>query len=201
MKSVCPILLVFFSVACFAQPLKKDFHQWAQTPPMGWNSWDFFGSTITEAEVKANADYMAAHLKESGWEYIIVDIRWYVTNDKSGGYHQTNPGYSIDAYGRIHPAVNRFLSSLNGKGFKPLAEYIHSKGLSFGIHIIRDIPIIGLKNSLPVLKSAVTTKNIYPGKDQRTWLKDMYCVDNTKKCTQDYYNSILDYTLQGVWVL
>lgn len=65
MKSVCPILLVIFSLVCSAQPLKKDFHQWAQTPPMGWNSWDCFGPTVTEGEVKAYADYMAVHSKSN----------------------------------------------------------------------------------------------------------------------------------------
>ena len=44
---------------------------------MGWNSWDCYGPTVTEQEVKANADYMARNLKSYGWEYIVVDIRWY----------------------------------------------------------------------------------------------------------------------------
>jgi hypothetical protein len=65
-----------------------SFYQWANTPPMGWNSWDCFGPTVTEDEVKANADYMAEHLKKYGWEYIVVDIRWYVENDKAHGYNQ-----------------------------------------------------------------------------------------------------------------
>jgi hypothetical protein len=43
----------------------------AATPPMGWNSWDCYGTTVTEAEVKANADYMAQHLKQHGWQYIV----------------------------------------------------------------------------------------------------------------------------------
>lgn len=199
MKSVCPILLVFFSLACYAQPMKKDFHQWAQTPPMGWNSWDCFGPTVTEAEVKANADYMAAHLKQFGWQYIIVDIRWYVSNDKSGGYNEKDPDYAIDAYGRFLPATNRFPSAANGKGFKPLADYMHSKGLKFGIHIMRGIPIIAVKNNLPVFNSAVKAKDIYTDKDQCTWLRDMYGVDAAKKGAQDYYNSILDlYASWGV---
>jgi hypothetical protein len=60
------------------------FWKVAQTPPMGWNSWDCYGPNVTEEEVKANADYMAEKLKAHGWEYIIVDIRWYVENDKAG---------------------------------------------------------------------------------------------------------------------
>ena len=49
-------------------PKPADFHPWAATPPMGWNSWDCYGPTVTEAEVKANADYMARNLKSRGWE-------------------------------------------------------------------------------------------------------------------------------------
>ena len=58
---------------------------------MGWNSWDCYGPTVTESEVKANVDYMSANLKSFGWEYIIVDIRWYVENTKAHGYNQTDP--------------------------------------------------------------------------------------------------------------
>ncbi|HPC98449.1 MAG TPA: hypothetical protein PL040_05700, partial [Bacteroidales bacterium] len=138
------------------EPWKKDFHTWALTPPMGWNSWDCFGPTVTEDEVKANADYMAKYLKQYNWEYIVVDIRWYVANDKAHGYNQTDPQYSIDKYGRFMPATNRFPSSANGAGFKPLADYIHSKGLKFGIHVMRGVPVIAVKNRMPVLGTNLT---------------------------------------------
>jgi len=167
------------------------FYKWAPKPPMGWNSWDCYGPTIVESEVKANADYMADHLKDFGWQYIVVDIRWYVANDKSGGYNEKDPVYNIDNYGRFLPAVNRFPSSADGKGFKPLADYIHSKGLKFGIHVMRGVPVIAVRDSLPVLGTAVTAKDIYSPDDQCMWLKDMYTVDYLKKGAQDYYNSIL----------
>ena len=99
------------------------FTSWAATPPMGWNSWDCYGPTVTEAEVKANADYMAEHLLSYGWQYIVVDIRWYVENTKSRGYNQTDPRFVMDEYGRFLPAVNRFPSAEGGKGFKPLSDY------------------------------------------------------------------------------
>ncbi|MFT3680231.1 MAG: NPCBM/NEW2 domain-containing protein [Ferruginibacter sp.] len=185
------LLIVSFLLAgdCVAQQ-KKDFHQWAATPPMGWNSWDCYGPTVTEAEVKANADYMSAHLKAFGWEYIIVDIRWFVANDRANGYNQTNPDYSIDQYGRFRPAENRFPSAAGGKGFKPLADYIHAKGLKFGIHIMRGVPVTAVKNNLPVLNTTVTAKDIYSEKDQCTWLRDMYTILPGKKGAQEYYNSI-----------
>src|SRR5690349_1409397 len=105
MKQVCTLLLVILGLGVRAQS-KGDFHNWAATPPMGWNSWDCFGPTVTEAEVKANADYMAKHMKAYGWEYVVVDIRWYISNDKAHGYNETNAEYNIDEYGRFIPAVN-----------------------------------------------------------------------------------------------
>ena len=101
----CILLLTLISITSFAQINKaaKDFHQWASTPPMGWNSWDAYGPTVTESEVKANADYMSRYLKSVGWQYIVVDIRWYVANDKAHGYNETDPKYSIDGYGRLLP--------------------------------------------------------------------------------------------------
>src|SRR5437660_9002617 len=52
----------------------------APTPPMGWNSWDSYGPTVREEEVKANADFMAKNLAKYGWQYVIVDIEWYQPN-------------------------------------------------------------------------------------------------------------------------
>src|SRR5512137_1355699 len=92
----------------------------AATPPMGWNSWDSFGTTVTEAEVRANADYMAKHLKAHGWQYVVVDIQWSELNPKTHGY-RPNAELAMDEYGRLIPAPNRFPSSANGRGFKPLA--------------------------------------------------------------------------------
>lgn len=52
----------------------------AATPPMGWNSYNCFGSAVHEDEVRANADYMAQHLKRFGWQYIVVDFLWSYDN-------------------------------------------------------------------------------------------------------------------------
>lgn len=61
-------------------------NNFAPLPPMGWNSYDYYDTTVTENAVKANADYMAAHLKEFGWEYIVVDIEWYAIGAGSGTF-------------------------------------------------------------------------------------------------------------------
>lgn len=176
-----------------------SFHDWATTPPMGWNSWDCYGPTVVESEVKANADYMSEKLKKSGWEYIVVDIRWYVANDKSGGYNQKDPQYNIDEYGRFIPAVNRFPSSANGRGFKPLADYVHSKGLKLGIHVMRGVPVIAVNSRMPVKGTNFTAADISSTEGQCKWLKDMYTIDHSKEGAQAYYNSIMDlYASWGV---
>ena len=77
----------------------------ASTPPMGWNSWDAYGETVSESDIKANAAWMAEHLKSYGWQYIVVDSGWYVTNH-SAGTNAVAAEFSLDAYGRYTPAVN-----------------------------------------------------------------------------------------------
>lgn len=151
----------------------------ALTPPMGWNSWDSYGTTVTEAEVKANADFMAAQLKSHGWQYIVVDIQWSDAQAKAHGY-RPNAELSMDGEGRLIPAVNRFPSSAGGKGFGPLAAYIHSKGLKFGIHIMRGVP-----RRAPVAAQIADPQSIC------RWNSDMYGVDLSKPGGQEYYDSIV----------
>src|SRR5947209_14157537 len=115
----CPVWLI--SSAAAQSPV-------VPTPPMGWNSWDSYGTTVREEQVKANADWMAEHLAKYGWQYIVVDIQWYEPNAQGHDYKPGAP-LTMDEYGRLMPAIKRFPSSANGAGFRPLAEYIHSKGL------------------------------------------------------------------------
>jgi hypothetical protein len=191
MKKSFLSLLLMTLLSCYL-PAQTDFTQWAKTPPMGWNSWDCYGPTVEEHEVKANADYMAKYLKKYGWEYIVVDIRWFVENDKAGGYNQTNPRYVMDEYGRYMPAVNRFPSAADNRGFKPLADYIHSKGLKFGIHIMRGIPKEAVEKKLPIKGAGgVTADQIYTTDLQCPWLHDNYTILD-KPGAQEYYNSIVE---------
>ena len=175
----------------------KVFWQYAKTPPMGWNSWDCYGPTVTETEVKANADYMAQNLKQHGWEYIVVDIRWFIENDKAGGYNEKDPIYIMDEFGRFLPAVKRFPSAAGGNGFKPLADYVHSKGLKFGIHLMRGIPVEAIKKNCPIKDSQFKASDIFSDSLQCRWLHDMKTIDTLKAGAQDYYNSI--FNLYASW--
>lgn len=162
----------------------------AATPPMGWNSWDCYGTTVTEAEVKANADYMAKHMKQHGWQYIVVDIQWSQPN-ADGFDYKPDAKLAMDAYGRLIPAVNRFPSSADGRGFKPLADYVHGLGLKFGIHIMRGIPRQAVKANLPVFGSKAHAADFADVYSLCPWNPDMYGVDTSKPGGQDYYDSIV----------
>ncbi|MCK9638839.1 MAG: glycoside hydrolase family 27 protein [Prolixibacteraceae bacterium] len=197
-------LVGFLAVSCAEKRAKttaenqdKSFWQFAKTPPMGWSSWDCYGPTVTEAEVKANVDYMAEKLKQHGWEYILVDIRWFIQNDKAGGYNEKDPIYTMDEFGRFTPALNKFPSAADGKGFKPLADYVHSKGLKFGIHLMRGVPIEAVKKGSPVKGTDLKASDIYSDSLQCKWLHDMYTIDTLKTGAQDYYNSI--FNLYASW--
>ena len=166
--------------------------QLAPTPPMGWNSWDAYGFTVTESEAKAHADYMAAKLAKYGWQYVVVDIEWYTPKVRSHGYIADPSNVTMDEFGRFTPAVNRFPSAANGAGFKPLADYIHSKGLKFGIHIMRGIPRLAVEGNLPIKGTSYTAAQVADKVHVCTWgnMVDTYGVDVSKPGGQAYYDSI-----------
>ena len=201
-KNSILFLLTFCFIIILSQQTTSQENQnnnlVAPTPPMGWNSWDCFGTTVTEDEVKANADYMAKNLSAHGWKYIVVDIQWYEPNAKAHGYRK-NAELITDEYGRLLPASNRFPSSADGKGFKPLADYIHSLGLKFGIHIMRGIPRQAVRQNLSIKGTDLRAADIADTNSICPWNTDMYGVKANTPGGQEYYNSIIElYTEWGV---
>ncbi|MBE6724623.1 MAG: glycoside hydrolase family 27 protein [Ruminococcaceae bacterium] len=162
----------------------------AKTSPMGWNSWDCWGAAVTEDIVRQNADYMAKHLKEFGWEYVVVDIQWYEPAADSHSYHPFTD-LDMDEYSRLYPAVNRFPSAAGGKGFAPLAEYVHSLGLKFGIHIMRGIPRQAVHRNAKILGTDRTARQIADPSSICMWNSDMYGVDPKKPGAKEYYDSLM----------
>lgn len=161
--------------------------------PMGWNSYDYYSTTVTEEQVRENADYMAAYLKEYGWEYVVIDIQWYA---KDAGQMKEQFQYipfgdmEMDAYGRYQPAVNRFPSAAEGRGFRPLADYIHGLGLKFGIHIMRGIPRLAAHQHLPVMGTVFTAAQAANPASICGWNTDMYGVRDNE-AGQAYYDSLI----------
>lgn len=167
----------------------------APVPPMGWNSWDSYSETITETQVRANADWMAKHLKQFGWQYVVIDEGWYLENP---GAKPADLKFAIDDSGRFIPVVSRFPSAAEGAGFKPLADYIHSLGLKFGIHILRGIPREAVDRNLRIAHSPYTASEAADVADTCPWNTFMYGVQSAPS-GQAYYNSIAElYSSWGV---
>jgi hypothetical protein len=196
MKSTTSFQLKFFWAGLFGSLLTATaadptYWSWAQTPPMGWNSWDGFATTVTEAQARAQADVMKAKLAAHGWNLITVDIQWYEPNATGFDYHQ-GAKLEMDAQGRLLPATNKFPSAANGQGFKPLADYIHSLGLKFGLHLMRGIPRQAVAAKTPIKGTSYTAADIADTNSICEWNTDMYGVDMTKPGAQEYYDSVFE---------
>jgi alpha-galactosidase len=161
----------------------------APTPPMGWNSWNSFGPTINEAQVRENAQIMVEKLLPSGYNVFTIDIQWYEPEAKSYTYN-SNPVPAMDEFGRLLPAPNRFPSSAGGRGFAPLAADIHRMGLKFGVHLMRGIPRHAVKLNTRVFGTSYRAQDIADTSSICPWNPDMYGVDMRKPGAQAYYNSV-----------
>ncbi len=182
----------------------------ATKPPMGWNSFDAYDCRINEQEFKSTVDFMQSKLLKYGWEYAVIDYVWF--NDEPGKYSSSIPGSRryghpnirlnpdgtpldtlvMDEYGRLLPSEIRFPSAKNRTGFKAIAEYVHSKGMKFGIHIMRGIPREAYYNNLPIKGTNYTAKDIAEPWDTCGWQNNLFGVDASKPGAQEYYNSIFE---------
>ncbi len=161
----------------------------ALTPPLGWNSYDCFGDNVLESEVLANARYVAAQMQPVGWDTIVVDYCW-----SDPGAHDNNRNaranapLTMDQFGRMLPATNRFPTATGGAGFRPLADAIHALGLKFGIHVMRGIPRNAVKLNLPIEGSAFTAAEAANTNDTCAWCPDMFGV-SSNAAGQAWYDS------------
>ncbi|MEI9994371.1 MAG: glycoside hydrolase family 27 protein [Rhizomicrobium sp.] len=167
----------------------QDFRSLAPTPPMGWNSWDSFGPTIAEEAARANARILAERLLPHGYDVFTIDIQWYEPGADSFDYRK-GAELTMDGWGRLLPAPNRFPSAAGGAGFKPLADFAHSLGLKFGLHMMRGVPRQAADRDLPIQASAYRTGAIADRVNVCPWNTDMYGIDMGKPGAQDYYDSV-----------
>lgn len=164
----------------------------AQTPPMGWNSYDTFGDSVTEEETLANAVWMKEHLLPFGWNTIVVDFRWYdpqpTGDDRLLNRTRTGAVLAADEFGRLLPAPNRFPSAAAGVGFKPLADKLHAMGLKFGIHVMRGVPRQAVLAGTKILNGNFSAADAGDTSDKCVWCPDMFGVrDNA--AGQAWYDS------------
>ena len=182
-KIIIGLTLCWFTTAVWSDQTESPqyaFYAFAPTPPMGWNSYDAFGDTVTEEQVLANATYVKENLLSHGWNYIVIDFRWY-DPEPPGNDHLLNRLRSgaklpADVFGRLLPAENRFPSSADGKGFKPLADQLHKMGLKFGVHYMRGIPQQAVRAKTPIADSEFTAADAGDPSRPGEWCPDMFGV-------------------------
>jgi hypothetical protein len=175
----------------------QAFWSVALRPPMGWNSYQAFGSSVTEDEVIKNADYLVKHLLPAGWNTVVVDYRW---SDADAAHHSRNGNGGplvADSYGRLLPAPNRFPSAADGHGFKALAARLHAMGLKFGIHVMRGIPRQSVAQNTPIEGSTYHAADAANTRSACGWCADMWGIDGNKPAGQAYYDSI--FRLYASW--
>ena len=163
----------------------------AWRPPMGWNSWDSYGTTVTEQEVLDNAQVMRDRLLPVGWDTVVIDIAWYDPTARAHGYNAKAP-LVLDDYGRQLPDPVRFPSAADGQGFAPLAARIHDLGLRFGIHVMRGIPRLAVKRNLPVPGTSYTAAQVADTTHVCAWNPDNYGLDQSHPGAQAWYDAQVD---------
>ncbi|MEV4824999.1 alpha-galactosidase [Micromonospora sp. NPDC049274] len=164
----------------------------ANTPPMGWNSYDSFNWRVTESDVRANADYMRDNLRQHGWEYVVIDWAWYYPGQHNNSPNQDanlNPRLRMDANGRLLPDTTRFPSAAGTNGFKPLADYVHDQGLKFGVHLMRGIPRQAVADNVPILGTNCRANQIN-NSTTAAWLNLMWGLNMSNACAQAYLDSV-----------
>jgi alpha-galactosidase len=171
----------------------------ANTPPMGWNSYDSYNWNVTEAQVKANTDYMRANLRQYGWQYIVIDWGWYRPGSGTGSPGQDanlQPRLRMDANGRLLPDTARFPSASGSNGFKPLADYIHAAGLKLGVHLMRGIPRQAVADNVPIAGTTATANQIN-NTTTASWLNLMWGLNMSNPAAQAYLDSV--FALYASW--
>jgi alpha-galactosidase len=194
----------------------------AATPPMGWNSWDAYGLTITEPQFRANVEVLRDKLLPFGWNYAVIDEGWFFENP---GDRPTPDKlrYAIDPYGRYVPVPARFPSAvvagspallaspadathklpatIESTSFTSLGEWVHAEGLKFGIHIVRGIPRAAVERHLPIQGSNFHAEDAADTTDACPWDPTNWGIrDNA--AGQAWYDSLLrQYASWGVDLL
>ena len=178
---------LFVLVTAMLSAFSASAQSAAPTPPMGWNSWDAYGLTITEAQFRANAKVLHDKLLPYGWRYAVIDEGWFLENPQDRP-HPDKLIYEIDPPGRYVPVPARFPSAVKSgtvtgyagsapklpatiqeTSFKPLADWVHAQGLLFGIHIVRGIPRASVERNLPIAGSTFHAQDAADTSDACGW--------------------------------
>lgn len=170
--------------------MSPEYWNLALTPPMGWNSYDTYGSSVLESEYLANSEVIQNKLLPFGYHYSVIDFLWFEPSHAPAHLKENKPTV-IDKFGRCMPAVNKFPSAAGGVGFKPIGDKIHAMGLRFGIHIMRGIPRVAVEQNTPIEGTSFHARDAADTSSTCSWNNSMYGVKGNTKAGQAYYDSLI----------
>ncbi len=166
-------------------------------PVMGYNTFDSYGWSVTEKEFKDDVVFIDKELKQFGYKYMCLDFMWSTpgrdSRDNPDQDENFSPWRYMDRYGRLIPAPDRFKESIKGNSLKYLADFIHDRGMKFGIHVMCGVP-----------RQAVAAKSVIKGTDITcdkivdlnapfcTWNNEMYPIDFSKVGSEEYVESLIE---------
>ncbi len=173
-------------------------------PPRGYNSYNGFNWSITEAEFRATVEFCDKELKPYGFEYMVIDACWsHPGISDVPNANQTDdlqPTLMMDRYGRLIPTPDRYPSSTFGAGLRPLADWVHGKGFKFGIHLMRGVPRQAAAMKAPILGSEFTCDQIVDAQGVACdWQNQMAPLNMAHPGAQAYLDSI--FALYEGWAL
>jgi alpha-galactosidase len=216
MLPTCRYLAVVLFASC---SLAQKPSPVAQTPPMGWNSWDSYGLTITERQFRDNVRVLKSKLAPFGYNYAVIDEGWYFENPQDREKPETLH-YALDSHGRYVPVPARFPSAGRSKpvafttpqtaklaatveetSFVALGRWVHAQGLKFGIHIIRGIPRASVERNMPIDGSDFHAQDAADTSDACPWDPTSWGVKENA-AGQAWYDSLMrQYAAWGVDLL
>ncbi|MDX1699195.1 MAG: glycoside hydrolase family 27 protein [Melioribacteraceae bacterium] len=180
------LILIMITSALYAQVRdQKD------TPPLGWNSYDCYGTHINAEQTWNNLEAFIEKLKPHGYEYFVLDAGWYRYYDYKPGENWPTDGDKrhliMDEFGRFLPAEFYFPN-----GLKPIIDYAHKHGVKFGLHLMRGIPREAVEKKLKIKGTDYFASDIANKLDTCNWSNLNYGVDMDKPGAQEYYNSVVE---------
>jgi len=166
-------------------------------PIMGYNTFTGYGWSITEAEFKEQVILCDKELKPYGYNYMTLDFMWSTPGRDSRDNPDQNalftPWRNMDMYGRLIPAPDRFPSSIAEMSLKPIADFVHSRNMKFGIHAMCGVPKQAVAAKCVIKGTEITCDKIVSTTEKYcTWNNEMYPIDFSKNGSQEYVNSLIE---------
>ena len=182
------VLLAYFVSSC---SFKQEEAELAQTPPLGWNSFDSYGVYLHEEAAMANLEAFAEKLAPHGYEYFVIDAGWFGEFELQEGTIYPAEKHAKDLnfneYGLLQPSETYFPN-----GLQPIIDRCHELGLKFGIHLMRGIPRAAVKANTPVKGTNYIASDIADITSICVWNHQNYGVDMDKPGAQEFYNSLIN---------